>query len=59
MLDAFVFPAYPNVASQEDPMGVCSPSSSVFPHLRADAPAQDLVSVLAWLMTLHMIAIPN
>lgn len=56
MLDAFVFSACPNVASQEDAMGVCSPSSSVFPHLKVDAPAQDLVSVLAQLMILHMVA---
>lgn len=59
MLDALVFPACPSVASQEDAVGVCSPSSSVFPHLKADAPALDLVSVLARLVILHLAAIPN
>lgn len=37
-------------------MGVCSLSSSLFPHLKVDAPAQDLVSMLAQLM---MVSIPN
>lgn len=59
VLDAFILPACPNVASQEDAVGVCFPSSSVFFHLKVDAPAQDLVAVLAKLMILHMVAIPN
>ena len=59
VLDALTLPAHPNVASQEDATGLCSPSSSVFSHPKADAPAQHLVSVLALLAISHRAAALN
>ena len=40
-------------------MGLCSPSSSVFRHPKADAPVQNSVSVLAPLAILHVVAALN